>query len=253
MTKRILLFAISILILKTSSFAQVCTPAPTYTNTSTQNGVYPDTLTNFDPAYVGTPYSQTVTLVIPPDTTNILTFTWDTTVVTSVSGLPSSLTYACVGTTANTSRCSWKGNSIGCILISGTPTTADIGTHNLSVFTNNYIGGNTTANPYTFKGYKIIVSAGTAVSENTLNQTLLQNNPNPFNDKTEISFITEDNGTAQLKIYNLIGSMVQQSDIRVKKGMNKIELNAKNFDAGVYFYSVVSGNNILTRKMIVNK
>ena len=82
---------------------------------------------------------------------------------------------------------------------------------------------------------------------------LLQNSPNPFSDKTEISFTTEENGTAQLKIYNLLGSVVQQSEVRVNKGMNKIQLDAKNFDSGVYFYSLVYGNNVSTRKMVINK
>jgi len=253
--KKLLLLSIAVFVLKTFSFGQACSPAPTYTNTNTQRGIWPDTLVNFAPAYVGTPYSQLVTIVIPHDTTSgpplNIHFNWDSTVMVSVSGLPTSLTYACWNNNAaRPNNCTWNGNSIGCALITGTPVTA--GTYPLLFSTNNYI--HTAGNqPATVKGYKIIVNAAQGVNENPDVTVLLQNNPNPFNDKTEISFSTENNGTAQLKIYNLMGSMVQQLDVKVKKGMNKIELDAKNFDAGVYFYSVINGSDAFTRKMIVNK
>ena len=256
MTKKLLLLSISIFILKASSFGQACSPASTYTNTNTQRGIWPDTLVNFATATVGVPYSQLVTIVIPHDTTSgpplNIHFNWDSTVMASVSGLPTSLTYACWNTSVRPNNCTWPGNSIGCAIITGTPTTADIGTHKLLFTTDNYIhtAGNQVA---VVKGYKIIVSAANAVNEVQDAAVLLQNSPNPFSDKTEISFTTEENGTAQLKIYNLLGSVVQQSEVRVNKGMNKIQLDAKNFDSGVYFYSLVYGNNVSTRKMVINK
>ncbi len=256
-----LLLASTILLLELPSFGQQpCIPDPQYTNTSTQNGIYPDTTTNFGPAYVGTPYSQLITIVIPPDTTvSPITCTWDSTVITNVSGLPPSLSlsYACWNQNGfgNPNHCAWKGNSIGCAIITGTPVTADIGTHTLQMFTITYLSGflcpaNT---PVTITGYKIVVSGAIAVNENPNIQILQQNNPNPFSNLSEIQFTAEDNGTAQFKIYNLIGTVIQQYDMKVKKGINTLELDAKNFDSGIYFYSVVHGSTSFTRKMIVNK
>ena len=108
-------------------------------------------------------------------------------------------------------------------------------------------------NPFTINGYKIVVSGTIGVNENPTIQILQQNNPNPFSNLSEIQFTAEDNGTAQFKIYNLIGTVVQQYNVKVKKGINKLELDAKIFDSGIYFYSVVHGNSSFTRKMIVNK
>src|ERR1035437_8766657 len=133
--KKLLLLAISVFLLKTASFGQACSPASTYTNTNTQRGVWPDTLVNFTTATVGVPYSQLVTIVIPKDTTSgsplFIHFNWDSTVMASVSGLPSSLTYACWNTSVRHNNCTWPGNSIGCAIITGTPTIADIGIHKL--------------------------------------------------------------------------------------------------------------------------
>ena len=132
MTQKILVTAVSIFILQLSSFGQqACTPDPTYSVTTTLKGIHPDTLVNLAQAYVGVPYSQTLTLVIPKDTVNILTFKWDSTVAKSFTGMPASLSYACWnqnGIPAKAANCSWKGNSIGCVIITGTPLLSEVGT-----------------------------------------------------------------------------------------------------------------------------
>lgn len=256
MKKQLLLLAGALFILKTFSFGQACTPDPQYTNTNTQRGIYPDTITNFAAACVGTPYSQLVTIVIPADTNSgpplFITFTWDSTVMASVTGLPASLSYACWNNSSKPNLCTWNGNSIGCAIITGTPATADIGTHNLVFNTNNYLRGygNKTA---AVTGYKIVVSVCTGVDENPNVQELIQNNPNPFSDKTEIYFTAEENGTAEFKIFDMLGTQVYHSSVKAKSGLNKIEVNAKDFNSGIYFYSIAHGNNAFTRKMVVNK
>lgn len=236
---------------------QACTPDSQYTNPATDAGVYPDTIVNLAPAYVGTPYSQTLTIVVPPDTTifPLPPIPWDSTVLTSASGLPPGFSYSCWNQNGfgNPNRCMWKGNSIGCAVITGTPTIADTGVHNLLFYTDNYLGGQTSPNPYTIIGYKLIVYNNTAINENPRIQNLLQNTPNPFNEKSEILFTTEENGVVKLKIYNMIGTVIKEESIKVKKGVNRIELSANDFESGIYFYSVTDKNSTFTRKMIVKK
>ena len=250
MLKKILLIPIAIFLIQLSVFGQACQPDPIYTT----KGVHPDSATGFDTAYVGIAYTQLVTIIVPKDTTPAfppIPLTWDSTVLTSVSGLPAGLSYACWNNSSNPNRCSWKGNTKGCAIITGTPTTA--GTYSLLFKTDNYVAGGG-ANPYDITYYKIVVMPSTTgINENPGIQTLLQNNPNPFNDKSEILFTAEDNGFAKFKVYNMIGTVVQEYDIRAKKGVNKLELDAKDFDSGIYFYSIVNGNNVFTRKMIVKK
>lgn len=259
MIKKLLLFTFIIPLSSYVSFGQACTPDPQYTNTSTQNGIYPDTLTDFDTAYVGVLYNQLVTIVVPPDTQALPppfpAIPWDSTRLDSVQGLPASMGYNCWNNNGfgNMNRCMWKGNSIGCAIISGTPTAGEIGVHYLKFYTNNYVGGQSSPNAYVITTYKIIVVPSSGINENPKIQMVLQNNPNPMVDKSEILFTAEDNGVANFKVYNLIGNVVMQNDIAVKKGVNKIEMDSKNFESGIYFYSLSKGNNSFTRKMIVNK
>ncbi len=233
------------------SFSQVCTPDPS----ATKNGTHPDTLVNFVPAYAGTPYSQTITIVVPMDTTVPILgkIKWDSTALSGVTGLPPGFTYSCSNTSSKPNLCSWPGGTKGCVIITGNPTTADIGTYPLKFQTNNYLGGSTTANPYVANGYKIIVNAANSINEVLDIVFFKQNSPNPFDEKSEISFTSNDNGTVQFKIYDMIGSIVQDFDIEVKKGTNKIVLNGRDFEAGIYFYSLVNGKNSFTRKMVVKK
>ncbi|MBI3502917.1 MAG: T9SS type A sorting domain-containing protein [Bacteroidetes bacterium] len=254
MIKKLLLLPIAVFILHLSGFSQAaCTPDPQYTT----KGVWPDTIVNFDTAYVGTPYSQLITIIIPKDTQAFPPpfppLSWDSTVLTGVTGLPSSMVYACWNNSSKPNRCAWPGNSTGCAKITGTPTSAEIGTYALVFNTDNYIGGNTSPNAYAITGYRIVVLPASSVNENTGIQNLLQNNPNPFGEKSEIIFTAEENGIGRFKIYNLIGTVVKEYTISVKKGTNKIELDGKDFDNGIYFYSIVNGSNAYTRKMIVKK
>src|ERR1051326_1740911 len=120
MIKKLLaLFPILIFVFTLSSFGQACQPDPQYTT----SGVYPDSATGFDTAYVGVPYTQLVTIVIPKDTAAFPPpfppLNWDSTTLVSVTGLPASMSYACWNNTASANRCSWPGNTKGCAIISG--------------------------------------------------------------------------------------------------------------------------------------
>jgi hypothetical protein len=125
MDKKLLFLIVFVILRALYSFAEqaACTPDPKYTNTSTQKGTHPDTTTNLAPSYVNTPYSQTITIVVPNDTTIqfLGTIKWDSTVLKSVSGLPPGFSYACANSSTKPNLCSWKGISIGCIIITGTP------------------------------------------------------------------------------------------------------------------------------------
>lgn len=244
----------------TSFSQQACTPDPQYNNTSADAGIHPDSAQNFDTAYVGIPYTQLVTVVIPPDTQAFPPpfppIPWDSTRLDSVNGLPASMTHACWNNngSGSSSRCMWKGNSIGCAIISGTPTAGEVGTHNLTFYTSNYVGGQSGANPYTITYYKIVVMpASNAVNEIPKIQAVMQNTPNPFSDKSEIIFTAEDNGMAKFRVYDMVGTVVKEYDIWARKGINKIEIDAKEYNSGVYFYSLSHGNNAFTRKMIIKK
>ncbi len=101
------------------SFGQICMPDTSFTDP----GFYPDSL---PPACVNIPYSTTLTVVVPQDTTVALppfgTFTLpiDSVVLDDIIGLPASFSYGC-----NPGNCVIPGASTGCVGISGTSSAAD--------------------------------------------------------------------------------------------------------------------------------
>lgn len=77
---------------------------------------------NTSNACVNEPYSQTLTLAVPPSFTDPgsgTTYPIQKIKINSITGLPPGISYQC-----NPSTCTVNGGSRGCILISGTPTTA---------------------------------------------------------------------------------------------------------------------------------
>lgn len=118
-----------------------CTPDPQYTQANP--GIFPNQATGFVSGCVGVPYTQLVTNVVPPDTTTTqivfgqpvpITVDIDSIVITSVTGLPPGLSISfndAQNTTSPPDLGCFEGGTIGCALISGTPTTA--GSFNLNI------------------------------------------------------------------------------------------------------------------------
>ncbi len=79
---------------------------------------------------------------------------------------------------------------------------------------------------------------------------LEQNYPNPFNPSTTIGFTIPKAGNVSLKIYNILGEEVAT----LVNGFKSAQTYEVNFDAarltsGIYFYTLQSGGQALTRKM----
>jgi len=81
-----------------------------------------------------------------------------------------------------------------------------------------------------------------------------QNAPNPFNPTTTIGFTLADAGNVSIDIYNVAG---QKVDTLVGNfmdaGSHSVVWDASGFSAGVYFYTIKSGNFTRTMKMTLLK
>lgn len=101
-----------------------CTPSA-----STVPGVTPSIADNLPNAYVGNYYSTVIQVRTPLDTTVNGTYATLTEVtITGVGNLPAGFTYAC-----SPANCSLGPLSNGCMVITGTPTTAQIGNYLLDI------------------------------------------------------------------------------------------------------------------------
>lgn len=233
---------------------QACTPDPQYNDTDADRGVYPDSATGFAPAYAGSPYIQLVTIVVPPDT-NVFplgSMPFDSIVLVSFTGLPPGFTYGCWNASAVANRCSWPGDSFGCLQINGNPTIADTGTYDLTFNGNAYVGGSTTPVPFTIDYYKIRIYGPQALTETAKSSfTASQNVPNPFRGKTHINYTMPSAGEVNLVVYNMLGKAVHTAKLQAIKGENSVEINSSALAPGIYMYTLNSANGTVTRRMIV--
>jgi len=81
-----------------------------------------------------------------------------------------------------------------------------------------------------------------------------QNSPNPFNPTTTISFEIADPGNVTIDVYNVAGQKVDTIvNGYMEDGTHSRVWDATGFSAGVYFYTVKSGNMSKTMSMTLLK
>ena len=82
--------------------------------------------------------------------------------------------------------------------------------------------------------------------------SLDQNYPNPFNPETTISYSIAETGYVELKVYNVLGELVDTLENRVMApGDYGAKFDASGMVTGVYFYTLSAGQFSQTRKMVV--
>jgi hypothetical protein len=85
--------------------------------------------------------------------------------------------------------------------------------------------------------------------------TLGQNYPNPFNPSTVIEFVVPQSGLTTMKVYNVLGQEVAtlfQGNAEAGR-INTARFNASNLPSGLYFYTLKSGGQTETRRMLLTK
>lgn len=83
---------------------------------------------------------------------------------------------------------------------------------------------------------------------------LHQNLPNPFNPTTTIKFFIPENAHTSLTIYNTLGQRVETLvDEVLTPGEHAYVWTAKHSPSGVYYYRLISKDNVKTRKLLLLK
>jgi hypothetical protein len=83
---------------------------------------------------------------------------------------------------------------------------------------------------------------------------LHQNYPNPFNPATRIQFSIPKSGNVRLTLHDAVGKEIAALiDRDMNEGLFSYDLDASRLSSGVYMYRVVSGNILLTKKMMLIK
>lgn len=84
--------------------------------------------------------------------------------------------------------------------------------------------------------------------------SLAQNFPNPFNPSTQIQYSLPAAGRVRLTVYDVLGRMVTRLvDTDQGAGQYSVLVNASTWASGVYFYTLESGQQRMTQKMLLLK
>lgn len=245
--KRLLLI-LTVLIGAQTAYGQ-CTPDPQYT----QPGIYPDSATGMMPAFVGMPYEQTVTAVVPADTVVIIfgnptTVDIDSIVVDYINGLPPNFDYIC-----QMPNCSFHGGTSGCLKIYSTSnlTIADTGRYYLDIQLTTYSFIQQTDNVGYY--YIDVIDSSQLSTDNIEGERIemKQNSPNPVADVTYIDYVSGTNTNIKFTVTNLLGEVVHTRDYKANRGNNRIKYDASALNAGIYLYTIDNGNVVYGKKMIV--
>ena len=86
------------------------------------------------------------------------------------------------------------------------------------------------------------------------NPILYQNEPNPFETNTVISFYLPEASHAVVSIYNIAGNLIKEVEGTYPRGENKIVLEKKDLPAaGIYLYKLNNAGFTDIKKMILVK
>ena len=98
------------------------------------------------------------------------------------------------------------------------------------------------------------VSVGPVAGLVPLEYALDQNYPNPFNPSTRIAFAVPQASRVRIEIYDLVGRKIATLiDGDLEAGTHSVEFDAARFSSGVYFYTFVTPDRVMTRKMMLLK
>jgi N-acetylneuraminic acid mutarotase len=81
-----------------------------------------------------------------------------------------------------------------------------------------------------------------------------QNYPNPYTQNTTISFSIPEQSHITISLYDILGNKVATLvDSEKSAGDYRIQVNAGQLHEGVYYYTLLSGSVVLTKKMLLQE
>lgn len=93
------------------------------------------------------------------------------------------------------------------------------------------------------------------ISSNIPNSySLFQNYPNPFNPQSKIKFSLPEKSNTKIIVYDLMGKEMETIlNKLLEPGTYETYWDAANYSSGMYFYKIIAGNFIETKKMMLLK
>ena len=98
---------------------------------------------------------------------------------------------------------------------------------------------------------QLLVRNGKSIVETGVFE-LYQNEPNPFNKFTTVSYRLPGAGAATLTIYDVTGKIIRVYNLNGQKGLNSYTINKSDINTlGLLYYQLDADNNTATKKMVI--
>lgn len=75
--------------------------------------------------------------------------------------------------------------------------------------------------------------------------------PNPATDYSQLSFVFPTPQNVEMRVYNLVGQVMETRSNRFSEGVHTVEFNTSSWSAGVYFVNFEYEGKMITRKLVV--
>jgi len=254
--KKILL-SLSILVSALAAQAQ-CTPADHDFGTETY-GVYPDVITGLNQATLDQPYEQIIYVLVPEDAGAIDSayagVPINNIVLESISyeynGAVNDFSVIGLSLACNPSNCIFEAGGQFCGVVSGTPNMAGEFPVTINVSVNLTFFGLPIELPFSFPGYTFIVNGPAQVASFENAMEIGTVSPNPANQSARIPVTLGSNDQVNFTLVNMVGERVISKTFTGKRGENNFNFDVSELPAGIYLYTVQSGNQKATRKLVI--
>ncbi len=215
------------------------------------------------PACIGEPYELIFTFRIG-DSTSINGFGVDllrAEIATTggIEGLPEGVNYFC-----NPPDCIFPDTTLGCIILTGTPTANNTAGVSPLIITATVVVDGLGSITETIPGriftgeYNLVLNEAGGCESVSTNDYLAQNIslgniPNPVVAQTMIEVSSDISGDFQFNVFDVAGKRLHAEQIQLTTGYNSFNYDASELESGMYIYSVSNGTGAISEKMIVNR
>jgi hypothetical protein len=263
------LLPILLLFVFAAAQAQTCVRDSTVLQDTTVISPFPYTpaypVNELNPACIGQPYSQSFTIEVPAifvfNGVNLPLTSASIATTGAISGLPAGVTYLC-----DPPNCVFNANTLGCILLYGTPTPNNTAPDTVNLSINAIVATPFASLPVAFPGpiapgnyfLEIYPAGSTACSSSSTDDlsgqiASIQNQPNPFGQQTLISVESKVTGDFLFQVFSLTGQRLHEQPLRLFEGSNQFNFDAGALPDGTYFYTLSNQEGKISRLMVVAK
>jgi len=222
-------------------FAQPCIPKPDWN----KPGISPGRLAD---AEVGVPYNQTITFVVPLDTSAVFNGTpynvrIDSAKILYIKGYPEGFNYE-----ADKQSLTYNGGTKGCAKLTGTATSSQTGNYSIWVKVDTWFKIVGLPNNQ-FEQIDSSQIDFKVVMPNTIrslyDKKTISSFPNPVKNILTVDLNSYSNAV-QARVYDILGNSIKIEPIPG----NELKYNTADLKSGIYFIEVKDGKNLYVIRFI---